>query len=83
MIPGQTTPNWLHESCESSREVRYFGVITLVDGSIAKFKENTCALAIVESSVILICYSGVYHQDIMLIMIMKVSDEFLHLFQWV
>lgn len=55
--------------------------LTLVDGSVTVFQENTCALAVLESGVILIRHGRVYHHDVMLVMIMKVSDKLLHLFQ--
>ena len=55
--------------------------LTLKDGSIAILQEDTRVLTILESRVILIRDSRVYHHDIMLIMIMKVSDELLDLLQ--
>ena len=81
VIPGQTTPNSWHQF-ESLREIYHCELLTLVDGSIAVHEEDTCTLTVLESSVVLIRHGRVYHHDVMLVMIMKVSDELLHLLQW-
>ncbi len=60
----------------------YCKLLTLIDGTIVVLQEDTRALTVLKSRIVLIRYGRVHHHDVMLIMIMKVSDEFLHLFQW-
>ena len=58
------------------------GSLTLVDRTIVVLQKDTRARTVLESRIVLIRYGRVHHHDIMLIMIMKISDELLHLFQW-